>query len=209
MKFFSLTSGILISIASVVAACSEDTTATQTTPEGGTSGSTGTGGSTGNTGGAANTGGKATGGGGSTGTGGKASGGSSGAGGSATGGSNAGGSAGDGGPGAGGTDGGGGRGGAAGAGGAPGDAGPTGCVAYCQLEESECTFGSGGTAQFANNGACMTACAQYPTTGQDGDPTGNTLQCRVTHLNNIVGGQAASLHCPHTGETPTAYCKAP
>jgi hypothetical protein len=207
MKSFALASGILVSSLLAAACSSSDTPATGTNTDGG-SGATGTGGKSTGGGGSTGTGGKASGGGGGTGgksTGG-AGGGSSGAGGKATGGS-----AGDGGPGAGGTDGGGadGGGGRGGAGGAPGDAGNVGCVEYCQLEDSECGFADPvvAPAQFKNNGECMTACAQYPTTGQDGDPTGNTLQCRVTHLNNIVAGQAASLHCPHTGVTPTQYCK--
>jgi hypothetical protein len=46
----------------------------------------------------------------------------------------------------------------------------------------------------------------YATTGMDGASSGNTVQCRITHLKFIMGGMSAMTHCPHTTPTPTSYC---
>jgi len=87
------------------------------------------------------------------------------------------------------------------AGGEP-DAGSSPCALYCSDELEYCT---GANAQFHDRATCLTACAKYPTTGKDGDTSGDTLQCRVYHLNAASSDPA--LHCPHTGVTPTAFCK--
>jgi hypothetical protein len=82
------------------------------------------------------------------------------------------------------------------------DAGDSPCGHYCADELEYCT---GANAQFHDIATCKTACAKYPTTGKDGDTMGDTLQCRVYHLGNAAADPG--LHCPHTGVTPTAFCK--
>lgn len=87
-------------------------------------------------------------------------------------------------------------------------AGPTGagqcgtlCENYCYLASKNCT---GANALYPDNAACATACMGFAPTGTFGDTTGNTLVCRVYHVN--VARDNANLHCPHAGVTPTAFC---
>ena len=81
-------------------------------------------------------------------------------------------------------------------------AGPTGagvcgtlCENYCYLASKNCT---GNNVLYATDAACMTACAGiggeggFATTGAFGDTTGNTLQCRVYHVN--VARDNANFH---------------
>jgi hypothetical protein len=81
----------------------------------------------------------------------------------------------------------------------------TWCENYCYLALRNCT---GANQLYADNNACMTACAGIPS-----DPTmpnaqsGNTLQCRIYHLNNAGGSQQLAMtHCPHAQVTPTGPC---
>ena len=87
-----------------------------------------------------------------------------------------------------------------------GDAGADPCVEYCADMMATCATTNGG---FADAAACSTACAGYDTTGTAGASSGDTLQCRVTHLGFITGaaGFTADDHCPHAGATPTAFCQ--
>lgn len=87
-------------------------------------------------------------------------------------------------------------------------AGPTGaatcgglCENYCYIAARYCT---GGNKLYNDDAACMTACAGFATTGTQGATGGNSLQCRLYHV-NAAGGDPA-LHCPHSGVTPTAAC---
>jgi hypothetical protein len=187
MTRFHFTNGLLIStLALAAAACSSDSkTPTPGDKDGGTGGSTSSsGGSTSSTGGggAKSTGGTTGSTGGTTGS----TGGTTTATGGAT--SN--------------TDGG------KSTGGTKGDAGESDaaiaatCEVYCTANIVACT---GANKQYDGKAACLTACANFPTTGKDGDTSGNTLQCRIYHTGAAATDPA--LHCPHTGVTPTAYCK--
>ena len=43
--------------------------------------------------------------------------------------------------------------------------------------------------------------------GQDGDATGDTVQCRLTHLGLAEqGAEQAQLHCPHASKAGDGYC---
>jgi hypothetical protein len=195
VRFFWM-SGAVVALAMLSApGCSDD-------EEGG---SGGTGGSTGGTSGSG-TGGKS-----GSGTGGKSgSGGSGGSAGAATGGSagapGTGGSAGA--PGTGGSAGAPGTGGSAGAPGTGGSAGggaenPS-CEDFCTENRQVCTGLV--NEQYATQADCTTACATWEA-GVPDTTTGDTLACRVYHTEaaSANAGQAA-LHCPHTGEDPTAFC---
>jgi len=59
---------------------------------------------------------------------------------------------------------------------------------------------------FADNEACMDACAAYPTSGDVNDGTGNTVQCRIYHAG--VAGQAGqnTTHCPHASPSGAGTC---
>jgi hypothetical protein len=156
---------------------------------GGSSGSKATGGT--------GTGGKATGG---TGTGGKATGGT-GTGGKATGGTGTGGTA------TGGTA-------TGGAGGAPGGAGGEGggsdgtraaaCTDYCQaFEDAMCrTFQ---TNTYDDEADCRDVCnASDWAIGDEGDASGNSINCRLTHAGLADANPAMRmLHCGHASEVST------
>jgi len=82
------------------------------------------------------------------------------------------------------------------------------CDAYCNTIQAACS--ATGNVQFSSTAACLTACAAYDSTGMAGAATGNTLQCRQYHAGVALQGDAATqtLHCPHAGANPTAYCVA-
>jgi hypothetical protein len=85
----------------------------------------------------------------------------------------------------------------------------TPCDAYCDLEESKCTF-TGASKQYASRAACLSACTGFATWGVDGDESGNNLQCRVSHLKKITDPSNATQtasECPETGTSPPLFCQ--
>ncbi len=74
------------------------------------------------------------------------------------------------------------------------------CDQFCTGEFVTCT---GDLQQYTDEATCLTACNGYAR-GKVGDTTGNTLDCRIYHLNAAMA--AADTHCPHTSATPTAFC---
>ncbi len=89
-------------------------------------------------------------------------------------------------------------------------AGPTGgnvcgtwCDNYCQLMAKNCT----GANAVYDAATCMTKCATIPTTGNPGDTSGNSVQCRIDHLGFAFADPA--MHCPHAktlADLPTGPC---
>ena len=75
------------------------------------------------------------------------------------------------------------------------------CTKFCADELTTCTAA---LYPYADNAACLTACNGYAR-GEVGDTAGNTLDCRIYHL-NAAATVNATAHCPHTGATPTAFC---
>jgi hypothetical protein len=72
------------------------------------------------------------------------------------------------------------------------------CPTYCTQIAATCT---GANAQYAAAPAanCAATCAKFPV-GAATDTSGNTLGCRLYHIQNItVRGQAADTHCNHAG----------
>src|SRR5262249_3688987 len=67
------------------------------------------------------------------------------------------------------------------------------CDVFCSTVEANCT---GGNQVYADDNACQAACAQFPTTGNPGDPSGDTVQCRLHHAQAAAGSPV--VHCPHT-----------
>lgn len=94
----------------------------------------------------------------------------------------------------------------AGAAGAGGEAGaveltqPELCQQFCEAGEIICM---GDLQQYDNLAGCLSACTTF-VRGTPGDTTGNTLDCRIYHLNAAMTD--AVTHCPHTQETPTGPC---
>jgi hypothetical protein len=162
-------------------ACSEDSDGGS-----GAAGDAGSGGASGTGGGTAT--GGATGSGGGAATGGAATGGATGSGGGS------------------------GAGGASAAGGAaPGDSGAESsapdaandeCTQYCSDFLAEC--GSHGSNTYTDQADCELACAGFAH-GAPGN-NDNTFECRRTHLDYILDGQSAALHCGHTAEVPAGFC---
>lgn len=80
----------------------------------------------------------------------------------------------------------------------PGGAGYCGsnCEGYCNLAQGACDT-------YESTAACSTACAGF----SDMEPftakavTGNTLQCRLYHAS--VASADPTTHCPHIGVSPT------
>ncbi len=66
------------------------------------------------------------------------------------------------------------------------------CTTFCTDNIATCTDVN---AQYADMAACMTACGDF-VVGDAGAMTGDTLQCRITHLGLAVGDP--NTHCSHT-----------
>jgi hypothetical protein len=75
------------------------------------------------------------------------------------------------------------------------------CEKFCTDEFVTCT---GDLQQYDTLEDCAAACNQFAR-GTEGDTAGNTLDCRIYHL-NAAATVDAMVHCPHTGATPTAAC---
>ncbi|MEI9937723.1 MAG: hypothetical protein WDO69_10940 [Pseudomonadota bacterium] len=75
------------------------------------------------------------------------------------------------------------------------------CEKFCLDEAQICT---GDLSQYADLADCGAACNQFAR-GAVGDTSGNTLDCRIYHL-NAAATVSAATHCPHTSATPTAFC---
>lgn len=83
------------------------------------------------------------------------------------------------------------------------------CTAFCKQDIALC--GTQGTPPYASQADCETKCAGYAYVAATGGDTaltsGNTMQCRLYHLEAAyAGGAATTTHCPHTGQT-SATCQ--
>jgi len=78
------------------------------------------------------------------------------------------------------------------------------CDVYCDLITQNCV---GSNQQYSSKSACQTACAAIPATGNPGDTTGDTVQCRIYHA-GVAGNPItnALVHCPHAGPTGAGQC---
>jgi len=65
----------------------------------------------------------------------------------------------------------------------------------CQIQTTVCT---GSNQQYSSYSDCMTQTGSIATTGNLGDTSGNTIQCRAYHLSAAATSTAnAAVHCPH------------
>lgn len=85
-----------------------------------------------------------------------------------------------------------------------GDVCGTACENYCRNTTAHC---SGANQIWANEAACMTACAMFPTTGAVTDTGGDTVWCRAYHASTPAAG-APNDHCPHADVDGTEVCVA-
>ena len=80
---------------------------------------------------------------------------------------------------------------------------PNDCAGYCQLIVGNCAANS----LFPDEASCLQACEAFPTDGQVGAVSGNSLQCRIYHAN--VAATDAALHCPHAQPHGGGACGSP
>ena len=81
-------------------------------------------------------------------------------------------------------------------------AGATGthtCAEFCDAYFDTCP----GTGAWADKASCQTACAAWDQ-GDDGDTSGNTLECRYTAVD--TAGSDATSACAHAGPDGGGIC---
>jgi hypothetical protein len=90
------------------------------------------------------------------------------------------------------------------------DAGPLDlCTVYCNIVHDNCTGALSQYAFWPND--CTQLCAIWES-GNPGDTTGDTRECRIYHAGAAQGGVAnATFHCPHAGPLGggVGFCVAP
>ena len=67
------------------------------------------------------------------------------------------------------------------------------CIDYCTQALDSCT---GTNAIHTDFPTCIDTCAEYPDLGIDGEPRGDTVQCRIYHL-GLAAEVDPETHCPH------------
>jgi hypothetical protein len=77
------------------------------------------------------------------------------------------------------------------------------CTSYCSAITARCT---GVNQQYGSLATCMSSC-QYFSVGATTDTTGNTLGCRVSHVE--LAQAARSTHCVHAGPSGGGVCGQP
>jgi hypothetical protein len=89
-------------------------------------------------------------------------------------------------------------------GGAGADSAGDACTSYCEAIDMAC---QGDNQQYVDQAACMSACAGFATNGTPGTMRGNTLQCRQSHVANVVErGDPPAIHCNHAGPGGGGAC---
>lgn len=82
------------------------------------------------------------------------------------------------------------------------------CSHFCQVDIARCNTAPVNTPAYdAGASECASQCAGYTYLGVDsgaelnGMESGNTLNCRIWHLNNAMGVTSKGVfHCPHTAQ---------
>jgi len=72
---------------------------------------------------------------------------------------------------------------------------------YCFLAQTYC---SGPNELFGDLAECISTAQSYGVTGNLGDYTGDTIQCRLYHLELAAGDPA--VHCPHASPGGAGVC---
>ncbi|HEY4012148.1 MAG TPA: hypothetical protein VGM06_02320 [Polyangiaceae bacterium] len=83
------------------------------------------------------------------------------------------------------------------------------CTVYCSVVNQNCTGALSQYAFWPND--CLQLCAFWET-GNPGDTTGDTRECRIYHAGAAQGSTAnATFHCPHAGPLGggPGFCVAP
>jgi hypothetical protein len=77
------------------------------------------------------------------------------------------------------------------------------CALYCDKAMDLC---QGGNQIFTNDSQCLVACAQYPEGGLEDDVTGDSVQCRINHL-ELAAISDPQRHCPHASADGAGQCE--
>lgn len=90
--------------------------------------------------------------------------------------------------------------------GATSDAPPSGtpCEAYCSAIMKNCT---GQFQQYLSMSTCLAMCPNFEF-GREGDTSGNSLACRITHA-ALAATNGPAVHCPHAGPLGADTCGHP
>lgn len=75
------------------------------------------------------------------------------------------------------------------------------CEQYCDFAAANCPDGD---SIFETRNDCLSACDDYNDTGKEGDRTGDTLQCRLYHVE--VANLSPARHCPHAAASGGGVC---
>lgn len=81
------------------------------------------------------------------------------------------------------------------------------CDSYCQEFGDLCSELAGPDTfpGFASGERCMRICRTYPTNAADDAYEGNSVQCRLNHL-EAAAEESATSHCPHTASGGATIC---
>jgi hypothetical protein len=82
------------------------------------------------------------------------------------------------------------------------------CDTYCADYGSRCNESVGGLVHtFSDRDECMEVCETYPINGVEGATGGNSVQCRLYHLQAARGAVSSQrTHCPHASPSGAGVC---
>lgn len=75
------------------------------------------------------------------------------------------------------------------------------CQSYCNNAATTC---KGDNQLFTSLSQCQSACLKYPITGRDGDTKGDSVQCRLYHLD--AAKSDPTIHCKHASPDGFGVC---
>ena len=78
------------------------------------------------------------------------------------------------------------------------------CEAYCTAIMKNCT---GQFQQYLSMSTCLAMCPNFEF-GREGDTSGNSLACRITHA-ALAATNGPAVHCPHAGPLGADTCGHP
>lgn len=76
------------------------------------------------------------------------------------------------------------------------------CMDYCEEAAENCT---GANVLYNGDTDCLKTCAGFPTNGQDNDLGGNSVQCRLSHL-ELAAATNPAVHCVHASASGGGIC---
>lgn len=77
------------------------------------------------------------------------------------------------------------------------------CMEYCTTASFHC---DGANQLYPNDAACLGACASFSRAGMRGDRAGNSVWCRLYHVDQPAAMDPAT-HCPHASASGGGVCQ--